>query len=112
MSSKLRSDFQTAVIKGIGLALLASFVMADTAAAVEAQQEPIKKLTQPFDPSPTRPGQEKSDTGTLVRKFAEIAAAAREDLDRVIEISATGALLRSDIGAATKELRAARPTPN
>lgn len=105
-TTKPRSDLQRAFLKAVGLAFVAAFVVADTAAAIDAQQEPIKKLTQPHDPSPNRPGSEKSETGVLVRKFAEMLASGRDDKDRVIEVSATGTLLRSTIGSSNKEASA------
>lgn len=100
MPSKCRSDFAKAAIKIAGATLVAAFVIADTAAALEAQQEPIQKLTQPFNPAPNRPGEEKPGPVTLVRKFAELVAGARDDRDRVNAIADEIAVQKSQAGAA------------
>ncbi len=99
MPSKCRSDFAKAAIKVAGATLVAAFMIADTAAALEAQREPIQKLTQPADPAPNRPGEEKPGAITLVRKFAELVASARDDRDRVTAIADAISVQKSQTGA-------------
>ena len=106
--AKARSDFFKAALR-TGVAVVAvAFAAAQGAAATENVLEPIKKATQPFDPAPCRPGEEKGGTVPMITRVAEMIAGAREDRDRVMAIGEAIAIDRSDISGGKRTA----PTPH
>lgn len=101
MPSKLRSDF----IKASALALAAAFVYTDTAILLQNTEKAVKALTT------TTPIVEPVEKNTsplpMIRTFAEAVAGARDELDRVREISDAMSMDRTTIRGSNR----LAPTP-
>ena len=107
--AKARSDFMKSTLRAGVATLAVAFTLAQGAAAAENVLEPIKKATQPFDPAPSRPGEEKGGTAPMIIRVAEIVAGARDDRDRVLAIGEAIEIDRSDISGGKRVAPAPPP---
>ena len=86
MSSKLGIDFRKAALRTVFTTLIAGVAIADSLAIYETTEKAMDWLSaaqRAPDPSPSRkPGQPDNDPVNTLRKFAQVAASARETRNR------------------------------